>query len=364
MKAVILIGGQGTRLRPLTCTVPKAMVPILNQPFLEHLLLYLKKHGIGEAILAMGYLPDAIQRGLGDGSRLGIRITYSVESSPLGTAGAVKYAEPHLDREAFLVFNGDIITDIDLSEMIDRHRRLRPGVSIALMPVDNPSAYGVVETDTTGLVKRFVEKPKAGQSTSNMVNAGIYILEPEILDMIPPASPFMFEHHVFPQLLQRGGSMQAYPSDAYWIDIGTAENYLKVHHDLLRQQGRIIRGDGVVIDPSAQIQGPALIGPACRIGARARLTGPVVLGPGCEVAEGAIVEGAVLWDGVRAGPGAVLRDCLVGSGSTLESGSEVTERCVLGDGVTILPGTHLPPGTGVWPGLRIGNADLPLRPPQ
>ena len=171
MKAVILIGGEGTRLQPLTCNIPKAMVPILNRPFMEHLLCYLEKHGVMDVILAMGYLPDPIQNCLGDGAQFGVKLTYLVEEAPLGTAGAVKNAEQYLDGP-FIVFNGDILTEIDLTAMVERHQEIKPKVSIALTPVDNPTIYGVVETDARGMVKRFVEKPSWDGVTTNMINAG------------------------------------------------------------------------------------------------------------------------------------------------------------------------------------------------
>ena len=260
MKAIILIGGEGTRLRPMTCNTPKAVVPILNRPFLEHLLLYLEKHGVTDVILAMGYLPDPVQKCLGDGSQLGVRITYVVEESPLGTAGAVKNAESFIDG-AFIVLNGDIITEIDLTDMIKRHQEIEPKASIALTPVDNPTVYGVVETDASGMVQRFVEKPGWDKVTTNMINAGIYILEPEVLAHVPASTHSMFERHLFPLLLEMGEPILSYPSDAYWIDIGTPEQYLKANHDLLLAWGdRAVHITGQSeIHPQAQIEGPVLI---------------------------------------------------------------------------------------------------------
>ncbi len=363
MKAVILIGGQGTRLRPLTCNIPKSMVPILNEPFLEYLLLYLKKHGITDVVLAMGYLPDAIQKGLGDGSRLGMRLTYSVEPSPMGTAGAVKFAEPHLDREPFLVFNGDIITEIDLGAMIKLHRELGAKASIALTPVDNPTAFGVVETQAEGRITRFVEKPKPEQVTTNMINAGIYILQPEVLDLIPAGSHYMFEHHLFPLLLHRGDFMLAYPSQEYWIDIGTPEKYLKVHHDLLSKMGHLTHNKAN-IHPTARLGGTVMFGDGCVIEAGARLIGPLALGPGCHIGENATIEGSVLWDHVIVRKRASISNSIIGSGALIESKVDIPDQCVIGDKTVILEDTHLPAGSKVWPGLRVGEADLPLKPPQ
>jgi len=349
MKAVLLIGGEGTRLRPLTCNVTKAMVPILNRPFLEHAILYFKKHGVEEIILAMGYLPDAIEAYFGDGKQFGVHLTYSVEESPLGTAGAVKNAEAYLDQP-FLVFNGDVLTEVDLTEMIKRHREAEPKVSIALTPVENPTIYGVVETDVEGMVKRFVEKPSWDKVTTNMINAGIYILEPEVLELIPASTYFMFEHNVFPPLLEKGDPMLSYPSDAYWIDIGTPEKYLTAHHDLLSAWGDAIRTDGESqIDPTAQIEGPVLIGESCIIGKEAQVKGPAVLGPGCKIAEGAVIEGAVIWHNSKVDKGAVLRNCIVCAHCHVRQDSQVLDNCVIGDKVTVGTRNKLAADTKVWP---------------
>ena len=361
MKAVILVGGEGTRLRPLTCNTPKAIVPILNRPFLEHLLGYLKEHEVTDAILAIGYLPDPIQRCLGDGAQLGVRLTYLVEESPLGTAGAVKNAESYLDGP-FLVFNGDIITEIDLTAMMKRHKEVKPKVSIALTPVDNPTIYGVVETDTRGVVQRFVEKPTWDKVTTNMINAGIYILEPEVLAHIPASTPSMFENYLFPRLLEMGEPILGYPSDAYWIDIGTPEKYLKANHDLLLQQaGRGTQAKGKSqLHPAARIEGPVLIAEGCVIAEDAKLKGPVILGPHCEIGKGAVVQGAILWHHSRVGEKAILKNCVVCSHSYVGKGSHVPDNCVLGDSVTVASENILAQGTKVWPdGCTESNATQP-----
>lgn len=350
MKAVILVGGEGTRLRPLTCKTPKAIVPILNRPFLEHLLGYLKKHRVTDAILAMGYLPDPIQNCLGDGTQFGVRLTYLVEESLLGTAGAVKNAEPFLDGP-FVVFNGDILTEIDLTTMMKRHEEIKPKVSIALTPVDNPTIYGVVETDARGMVQRFVEKPSWDKVTTNMINAGIYIMEPEVLAYIPKSTPSMFENYLFPRLLEMGESILSYPSDAYWIDIGTPEKYLQANHDLLLRRGdRAIQTEGESqIHATAQVEGPVLIAEGCIISEGAKLKGPTVLGPSCQIGYGAVVEGAVLWHHSIVGEKAVLRNCIVCSHSYVDQGGQVLDNCVLGDGVTVASGNMLDNGAKVWP---------------
>ncbi|MBI2868841.1 MAG: NDP-sugar synthase [Chloroflexi bacterium] len=354
MKALILIGGQGTRLRPLTCNTPKAMVPILNRPFLEYLLQYLKQHGVSEAVLAMGYLPGPVRDYLGDGAALGLKVHYLVEDTPLGTAGAVKNAEAYLD-ETFLVFNGDIVTGIDLSDMLRRHRDAGPRVTIALTPVEDPSAYGVVETDGRGLVRRFIEKPPPGTAASNMINAGIYIIEPEVLRSVPPATFFMFERDLFPLLLARGEPMLAYPSHAYWIDIGTPEKYLKVNHDLLLQApGTVLAAPGS-IHPSAAVTAPALIGPGTIIGEGAAVAGPTVIGPDCEIGPGARVEACVIWRGARIGRNACVEKSVIGFDAVVEDGGRVPEGCILADRVRVGWGARLTPGTRIAPDTCAGQ---------
>ena len=349
MKAVILVGGQGTRLRPLTCNIPKAVVPVLNKPFLEHLLLYLKSHAVDSVVLAMGYNPDPIRETIGDGSHLGIQLTYVIEESPLGTAGAVKNVE-HLLDDTFIVFNGDIITEIDLTEMIRLHREIKPRVSIALTPVDNPTIYGVVETDDQNMVKRFVEKPSWDEVTTNMINAGIYIVEPNVLKRVPSSTPCMFERQLFPWLLDAGEPILGYKSNAYWIDIGTLEKYLKVHHDLLQAQP----GYGIKIDeesrihPTVQIEGPVLIAEGCNIDSNARVKGPTVLGPNCYISRDTLIDGSVLWRGVKIAEASELKNCLMGAHSYVESNLNL-EDCVLGDNVTAKPRSEPYYGVQIWP---------------
>ncbi|MBI2861132.1 MAG: NDP-sugar synthase [Chloroflexi bacterium] len=348
MKAVILVGGEGTRLRPLTCNIPKAIVPVLNRPFLEHQLLYLRRHGVTDVILAMGYLPDPVRECLGNGSQLGVKLTYLVESSPMGTAGAVKNAGQLLDGP-FLVLNGDIITGIDLSAMIAQHRDSGARVSIALTPVDNPTVFGVVETDGQGRVRRFLEKPGWDQVTTNLINAGIYMLEPEVLGMVPPSTRSMFERDVFPALVEAGDPVFAFPSDAYWIDIGTPEKYLQAHRDLLQGWGGEVRMDGKSqVHPSARIEGPALIGEGCIIGRDVRIKGAVI-GPCCRVGEGARLEEAVLWRGVQVAEGALLSNCVAGDAASIGCGCHVPPGCIIGDGVRIEPESRLERGYRLWP---------------
>lgn len=354
-KAVILVGGEATRLRPLTCNTPKIMVPVLNRPFFEHLVGYLKRHNIIDIVLAVGKSPEQIQDYFGDGSKLGVRITYSIENFPMGTAGAVKNAERFLDG-SFIVFNGDIFTDIDLSAMLRLHRGNKATASLALTPVDDPTIYGVVETDSQGRVKRFIEKPSWDKVTTNMINAGIYILEPDILSYITPHAFSMFERDVFPPLLERGLAIYGYPFQDYWIDMGTPDKYLRLQHDLLRRctgnKGIRFEGESFV-HSLAQIEGPAVIGEACFIDKNSIVKGPAVLGARCRVEEGAVIEGAILWQDCRIGKGARLRNCLVASRCCIGEESEIQDGCILGDDVLIGKGSKLSNGIKIWPGKTI-----------
>jgi mannose-1-phosphate guanylyltransferase len=363
MKAVLLVGGEGTRLRPLTCNTVKAMVPIVNRPLLEHLLGYLSSHGVDDIVVTLCYLPDRIESRFGDGSECGVKLAYVMEETPLGTAGAVKNAESHLDG-AFFVFNGDIITNIDLRAMLSFHRQRNAVATIALTPVENPSAYGVVETAADGRVKRFTEKPPPGQAPTNLINAGIYILEPAVLRGVPQGTRCMFEHHLFPTLLSDGAAVFAYPTTHYWIDIGTPEKYRQVQYDLLlgkcasslyrgTAEANGIRAHRTDVDPSAVVEGPVAFGSNCSVGAGARIRGPAVLGDGCIISDGSIVDKAIIWRNVRIGKEASIRESVIGDNCSVGEHSVVEPGSVVGDNVVITKGSHLQTGQKVWPDTTV-----------
>jgi mannose-1-phosphate guanylyltransferase len=363
MKAVLLVGGEGTRLRPLTCNTVKAMVPIVNRPFLEHLLGYLGSHGVDDIVVTLCYLPGRIESRFGNGSESGVKLAYVMEETPLGTAGAVKNAESHLDG-AFFVFNGDIITNIDLRAMLSFHQERNAVATIALTPVENPSAYGVVETASDGRVKRFIEKPPPGQAPTNLINAGIYILEPAVLRGIPQATPCMFERYVFPTLLSEGAAVFAYPTTDYWIDIGTPEKYRQVQYDLLLGKcasslrhgttapngARAHRAD---VHPSAVVEGPVAFGSHCSIGAGARIRGPAVLGDGCTISDGSIVDRAILWRNVHVAKEANIRESVIGDNCSVGNHCVINPGSVVGDNVVITEGSHLQTGQKVWPDTTV-----------
>ncbi|MQY56231.1 MAG: NTP transferase domain-containing protein [Dehalococcoidia bacterium] len=351
MKAIILAGGEATRLRPLTHNIPKTMVPVLNRPFLEHVIGYLKKHKIVDVILAMGQLSEQIQDYFGDGSEFGVRLTYSVENFPMGTAGAVKIAEKLLD-ESFIVLNGDIFTDLDLTAMINFHRERKAIATIALTPVENPTTYGVVETDGQSRVRRFMEKPPWDEITTNMINAGVYILEPDILGYVAFNTFFSFEHDVFPALLEKGEAVYGYPFESFWIDIGTPEKYFRLSRDLLLRYigDKDVKFEGEsFVHPSAQVVGPAIIGEGCFIDRDSVIKGPAVIGPGCQIGQGATVQGVVLWQNCKVGKEVKLRNCIIASNCYIEQRSEILDNCVLGDRVKVKEGSKLPKGALIQP---------------
>ncbi|MHB1416901.1 MAG: sugar phosphate nucleotidyltransferase [Chloroflexota bacterium] len=363
MKAVILVGGEGTRLRPLTVNSPKPMIPVLNRPFLEHILEYLARHGIKDIILSMGYRSEVITNHFGDGSQFGVNLVYVHEDSPLGTAGAVKNAEQHIDGTCF-VFNGDIMTSLDLGAMLEYHRQKKAAVTIALTPVEDPTAYGLVELNEDRQVLRFIEKPSWDRVTTNLINAGTYILEPEVLRYVPPKLYYMFEHGLFPVLLQTGDPMYGFPSNTYWIDIGTPQKYITLHRDMLAGRvglhvpGRLLTEgvwleDDCEVDASAKLISPVVMGRGVRIGANTTIRGPVVMGPGCEVGRDSVVEDAVIWGETRVGNSVTLNSCVVGTGSTIEDRCWITNGAIIGDHCRIGTGNKLEHAIRIWPGKTI-----------
>lgn len=337
-KAVILVGGEGTRMRPLTNGIPKPMLPVLNHPFLEHTIRYLRKYGITEIILASSYLPEAIKEHFGDGRHYGVRLHYTLEDSPLGTAGAVKNAEEYLDS-TFAVLNGDIFTSLDISAMYAFHQKKKATATIALTWVENPCAFGVVETDNNGRINQFTEKPAPDEVTTNWINAGVYLLEPEVLQQVPKNTHYMFERGLFPRLLELGKTMCGYRFRGRWLDMGTWEKYLCLNCDLLIADDKptfigspgengLYCAEDAVIDASVQVDGPAVIASRSYLGPQVCLKGPVVIGPDCTIGNGAVLEEAVLWHGVTIGEGAVLKKCVVGNDTEVRPQEQVIDRVI------------------------------------
>ncbi len=334
MQALILAGGKGTRLRPLTVYTPKPIVPICNSPFLLYQIDTLRRAGITDITLSLSYQPNKIEQLLGDGSDHGVKLKYTVEPQPMGTAGAYKFAED-LIREPTVVFNGDILTDLDLKAVIREHNDHKATATVVLTPVENPSAYGLVETESDGRIRRFLEKPKPDEITCNTINAGTYILEPKVLDLVPAGENHSFEYGLFPELLRRKEAFFAHtPSRTYWIDIGTPERYLQAHQDLLGNRvGRIHikerRGD-FDSATAAEIDELSMIGDGCQIKPGAQIINSV-LGPGCFLEERARVENSVIWPHTRIGTAAEVSGAIIGRGSHIGRSALVGEGSVLGD---------------------------------
>jgi len=325
VRAVVLVGGFGTRLRPLTSDLPKQMLPIVDRPMIEHVVGHLAAHGVEEVVLSLGFLPDAFRDAYSDGRCAGIPLHYAVEPEPLDTAGAIRFAaeDAGID-EAFLVLNGDVLTDLAVDELIVFHRASGAEATVSLTPVDDPSRYGVVPTDADGRVTGFVEKPPAGAAPCNWINAGTYVFEPSVIDRIEPGRRVSVEREVFPAMADEG-VLYGLRSEAYWVDTGTPETYLGVQLDLL---------DGVRGPARSGVDDAAEIHP----GATVRRS---VIGPGAVVAEGSRVCDSVVMAGSRIGEGAVVDGSLVGRNATIGPDAQVLGLSVVGHGAEVVAGEHL-----------------------
>jgi mannose-1-phosphate guanylyltransferase len=343
MRAVILAGGEGTRLRPLTLSTPKPVVPVVDRPLLRHQLDMLASAGLREVVFSVAYRPERVEAVFGDGSALGLRIRYAVEDSPLGTGGAVRNALPLLD-ERTIVLNGDVLTDLDLGAVVARHAAETASATIVLAPVPDPASYGLVETDAAGRVQRFLEKPRPEQITTNNINAGVYVLETRVIGLMPAGVNHSIERSFFPALLDRGDRVLGPVHRGYWIDVGTPESYLQVHRDILDRRFPVSldgepRADGVVhpgarVSVEALLDGHFYVGPGCEVEAGARLGPGTVLVAGVRVHAGARVRDSVLWSGVEVGEGCEVQGSLLGPGIRLGRASVVC-GVVLGEGSVV-----------------------------
>jgi mannose-1-phosphate guanylyltransferase len=360
MQAVILVGGEGTRLRPLTSTVPKPVVPLVDRPFIAYMLEWLAGHGVDDVVMSCGFLATAVRNVLGDGSQYKVRLRFIEEPEPRGTAGALKYAEDLLD-ERFLMLNGDVLTDIDLTAQLAQHEQTGAIGTLALVPVEDPSAYGLVRLHDDHSVEEFVEKPSADQIDTRLISAGAYVLERSILDLIPPDRNVSIEREIWPQLV--GNGLYGYAAEAYWLDIGTPERYLQGTFDILEGNVATAVADrlgpgylsvGERVQAEGRIVPPALVDRGCEIGAGAHVGSLVVLGEGVRVGEGTTIERAVVLNGAEIGARCVLRDCIVAAGVRIGEASTVSGGAVLGEGVTVGPRNVLTRGVRVFP-----QTDLP-----
>jgi mannose-1-phosphate guanylyltransferase len=382
MQAVILVGGEGTRLRPLTSTVPKPVVPLVDRPFIVFMLEWLRQHGIDDVIMSCGFLATSVRNVLGDGSGVGVRLRFVEEPDPRGTAGALKYAESMLD-ERFLMLNGDVLTDIDLSSQIAQHERTGAQATLALVPVPDPTAYGLVHLAPDNSVKDFVEKPSSDhigggaasqrlasrapliQSRTNMISAGAYVLERDVLELVPPDRNVSIEREVWPLLI--GNGLYGHPSESYWLDIGTPGRYLQGTFDIIEGnvktavQERLGSGYLAIAERDG-IQGrvipPAVIERGVKIASGAHVGSLVVLGQGVEIGANATVERAVLWGGVDIGAGCTLRNCIVAAGCHVGEGTQILGGAVLGEGVTVGSENIIDHGARIFPGVTLPDGAL------
>ena len=345
MKAILLAGGKGTRLRPLTVHTPKPIVPIFNRPFLYYQIDLLRQvPEIDEVILSLNYQPRRIEEIFGDGEGLGVKLRYVVEPMPLGTGGAIRYAGDSL-TESVVVFNGDVLTQVDLSAVLRLHRERKAKATIVLTPVDNPRAYGLVETHPDGSVKRFLEKPAEDEITCNTINAGIYVLEPETFDRIPKDTAWSIERSYFPSLIERGEAFVAYVYDGYWIDIGTPGKYLQVHRDIMDGHYSAPPFAGTPhtawVSPDARVEegvelhGPCFVDEGAVIKAGTKVLPYSVLGRQTHVDEGATIDGAIVWPNGWIGREATVRGAILGRNCHIGRSAVVDGHAVLGDKTVI-----------------------------
>ncbi len=364
MQAVILAGGEGKRLRPLTSSIPKPVVRLVDRPFLSFMLEWLRAHGIDEVILSCGFMAEGVRSVLGEGADLGIRLRYVEEPEPRGTGGALKLAEPMLD-ERFLMLNGDVLTDIDLGAQIAQHASTGARATLALVAVPDPSAYGLVALAPDHSVRDFVEKPSANGDSpqTNLISAGAYVLEREILELIAPDRKVSIEGEVWPLLV--GAGLYGFPSESYWLDIGTPARYLQGTFDIL--EGNVqtavkarLGEDWLAVGEGEQIDGrlvpPALLGARAEVAEGARVGSLVVLGENVRVGRGSTVERSVILDGARIGDGCEIRDCIVAAGVQVGNRTKLTGGAVIGEGVRIGADNVITRGARIFPGV-----DLPDR---
>ncbi len=360
MKAVVMAGGEGTRLRPMTANQPKPLLPVANRPIMEHVLRLLKKHGFEETVVTVQFLAALVRNYFGDGEDVGMFLQYATEEMPLGTAGSVKNAEDALKDSPFLVISGDALTDMDLTEMCRFHKENGALVTVGLTRVPDPLEFGIVIADEDGRIQRFLEKPTWGQVFSDTVNTGVYIMEPEVLAEVSAKESVDWSHDVFPKLLARGAPIFGYISDKYWEDVGTLESYMKAQADVLSGKVEVdIAGfevspgmwiaEGADVDPDAVLKGPLVIGDYAKIEAGATIREYSVIGANVVVKEGAFIHRAVVHNNVFVGQGTTLRGCVVGKNTDVMRLARIEEAAVIGDECVVEPEAYISAGVKVYP---------------
>ena len=359
MKAVILAGGEGTRLRPLTSNQPKPMMPIANVPMMEHIVKLLARHGFDDIVVTVAFMANHIRTYFGDGSELGVRMRYATEEAPLVTAGSVRNAMAELD-ETFLVISGDVLTDVDLGGIVEQHNAHQAFATIALKRVENPVDFGIVITRDDGQIERFLEKPTWGEVFSDTINTGIYVLDPGVFDFIPEGEVVDFSGDVFPAVLDRGLSLLGTVVDGYWEDVGTLESYRTAHENLLdglvqldlpgfQLRERVWIGEGVDISPDAIIEGPVLVGDNSRVEAGAVLAPYTVLGADVVVKADAHLERTVVHDHGYIGHSARLRGAVIGRANDIREHAHIEEGVVIGDECFVGARAIVSPGVKIYP---------------
>ena len=364
MQAVILVGGQGTRLRPLTSTVPKPVVQLVDRPFIAYMLQWLGHHGVRDVIVSCGFLADGVREVLGDGSDYGMSLRFVEEPEPRGTAGALKLAEPYL-QERFLMLNGDVLTDLDLSAQIAQHEATGARATLALVEVPDPTAYGMVVLNEDRSVAEFVEKPSAEEPPSRLISAGAYVLEREILALVAPDRNVSIEREVWPRLV--GDGLYGFASRSYWMDIGTPQRYLQgtfdiiegnVRTDVSERLGEGWAAIGADVELHGRVIPPAVVERGVRIGEGAHVGSLVVLGEDVTVGAGATVERAVILRGTQIGEGCELRDCIVGPDCRIGPASRITGGAVLGEGVAVGADNVITRGARIFPGVELPDGAI------
>ncbi len=365
MQALVLGGGEGTRLRPHTSTVPKPVMPLVDRPFLAYMLEWLRGHGVDDVVISMGYLATAVRNVLGDGSAYGLRLRYVEEPEPRGTAGGLKFAESLL-AERFFMLNGDVLTDMDLTAQLEQHERTGARGTLALVPVEDPSSYGLVRLNEDRSVREFVEKPPADQIDTNLISAGAYVLERDVLDLIPPDQNVSIEREVWPRLVDDGLYGFAHER-AYWLDIGTPERYLQGTFDIIEgdvrtgvseRLGESYMAVADDVEQHGRLVPPAVVERGCRIGDGAHVGSLVVLGDGVAVGPDARIERSVVMQGTEIGEGCVLRDCIVGAGARIGAHTQITGGAVLGEGVTVGSDNVLTRGVRLFPHVELPDGAI------
>ena len=360
MKAVVMAGGEGTRLRPMTASQPKPMLPVANRPIMEHVLRLLRRHGLTDTVVTVHFLASMVRNYFGDGDDFGMSLQYATEETPLGTAGSVKNAEEALRDESFLVISGDALTDIDLSDLIAFHKDNNALVTVALARVPDPLEFGIVIVDDDGKIQRFLEKPTWGQVFSDTVNTGIYVMEPEVLAHVPAGQIVDWSAEVFPKLLENGERLYGWIANGYWEDVGSLESYLKAQADVLTGKVNVeIDGfevspgvwiaEGAEVDPDAVLRGPLCIGDYAKIEAGAQLREFTVVGSNVIVKEGAFLHRATVHNNVYLGRGVNLRGCVVGRNTDVMSQARIEEGAIIGDECVIEPDSYISAGVKVFP---------------